>query len=260
MLLVSDYKRGKRNKRSELLYPRLKPGTQLVLGEATKKYASRFFQLKVGQEVVEVFLERIGAVETAECWWCGQAEQSVIHLYAKCRKWRKGRVLKRELGGLGIGWQYRPEKRWSIVPHTRSRWVFTRSTSYLAQRRIFRYLPSTFNAQLLHNMAFNSYATEARVREACDAIHDGSYTNCTQAASAYNVPICRLQRRWNKSASKSTQASTNKALTEEQEGAIREYIDRLDKINICAYPQMIVGAANYLIRFENRVVGHQWLK
>ena len=23
---------------------------------------------------------------------------------------------------------------------------------------------------------------------------------------------------------------------------------------------MIVGAANYLIRFENRVVGHQWLK
>ena len=38
------------------------------------------------------------------------------------------------------------------------------------------------------------------------------------------------------------------------------YIDRLDKINMCARPRMIVGAANYLIRFENRVVGHQWLK
>ena len=25
-------------------------------------------------------------------------------------------------------------------------------------------------------------------------------------------------------------------------------------------PQMIVGAANYLIRFENCVIGHQWLK
>lgn len=29
---------------------------------------------------------------------------------------------------------------------------------------------------------------------------------------------------------------------------------------MCARPQMIVGAANYLTRFENRVVGHPWLK
>ena len=93
--------------------PRLKPGIHPVLGQAPEKYASRFFQLKVGHGVVGVFLERIGAVETAECWWCGQAEQSVVHLYAKCRKWRKERrVLKRELRGLGIGWQRRPEKRW----------------------------------------------------------------------------------------------------------------------------------------------------
>ena len=94
-------------------------------------------------------------------------------------------------------------------------------------------------------MAFNSYpAIEARISEACDAIHDGWYTNCTQAASAYNVPIRWFQRRWNGSASKSTRASTNKALKAEHEGAIREYIDRLDKINMCARPQMMVGAAN----------------
>ena len=59
-------------------------------------------------------------------------------------------------------------------------------------------------------------------------------------------------------ASKSTRAATNKVLTEAQEGAICEYIDCLDKINICARTKMIVGTANYLIRFENRVVGHQW--
>ena len=59
-----------------------------------------------------VFLE-IGAVETAECWWCRQAEQSVIHLYVKCMKWRKERrVLKGELQQLVIGWQRRTEKRW----------------------------------------------------------------------------------------------------------------------------------------------------
>lgn len=93
--------------------PRIKPGIQPVLGQAPKKYASRFFQLKVGHGAVGVFLERIGAVETAECWWCGQAEQSVVHLYAKCRKWRKERkVLKKELRELGIGWQARPEMRW----------------------------------------------------------------------------------------------------------------------------------------------------
>ncbi len=139
-----------------------------------------------------------------------------------------------------------------IVPHTRSRWVLI---------SIFRYLSSTYNAKLLHNMAFNSNATiEARIREDCDAIHDGWYTNCTQAARAYDVPIRRLQRQWNGIASKSTRASTNKAPTKGQEGAIREYIGRLDRINICARPKMIVGAANYLICFENRVVGHQWLK
>ena len=59
--------------------PRLKPGIHPVLGQAPKKYASRFFQLRVGHGVVGVFLERIGAVETAECWWCGQAEQSMTH-------------------------------------------------------------------------------------------------------------------------------------------------------------------------------------
>ena len=86
--------------------PRLKPGIQPVLGQASKKYASRFFQLKVGHGAVGVFLERIGAVETAECWGCGQVEHSVVHLYAKCRKWGKEkRVIKKELRELGIGWQ-----------------------------------------------------------------------------------------------------------------------------------------------------------
>ena len=79
-------------------------------------------------------------------------------------------------------------------------------------------------------MAFNSYAAiEARISEACDAIHDGWCTNCVQAASAYEVPLRRLRTRWNGGASKST-----KVLTEEQDGAIREHIDRLDKIDMLA--------------------------
>ena len=104
-------------------------------------------------------------------------------------------------------------------------------------------------------MAFNYYsAIEGRISEACDTIHDGWYTDYVKAARAYKVPLRRLQRRWNGDASKSTRAPTNKALTEEQEGAIREWIDRFDRINMCACPELIVGGANYLICFENRMM------
>ena len=58
-------------------------------------------------------MERIGAVESAECWWCGDREQSVMHLYTRCRKWRtERRVLKKNLDKIGIRWQRRPERKW----------------------------------------------------------------------------------------------------------------------------------------------------
>lgn len=100
-------KNEERESRSRSYYvPRLKHGIHPVLGQAPKKYAARFFQLKMGHAATGVFLERIGRRETAECWWCGRADQSVDHLYTKCRKWRRERrVLKKELRERGIGWQ-----------------------------------------------------------------------------------------------------------------------------------------------------------
>ena len=60
------------------------------------------------------------------------------------------------------------------MPHTRSRWVLTYSTSRWSQRHFFQDLLTTFYVQLLHTMAFNSYAAiEEKISEACDAIHDG---------------------------------------------------------------------------------------
>ncbi len=91
----------------------LKAEMDPLLGQTKKVYASRFYQLKTGHGAIGTFLSRIGATETAECWWCGVAEQSVIHLYAKCRKWRvERRALKKNLRKAGIQWQRRPEKRW----------------------------------------------------------------------------------------------------------------------------------------------------
>ena len=59
------------------------------------------------------FLVRIGAIETPECWWWGESEQTVEHLYARCRKWRKQRrKLIRELEKVGVKWQPQVERRW----------------------------------------------------------------------------------------------------------------------------------------------------
>lgn len=82
-----------------------------LLGKTKKFYAARFYQLKIGHGAIGTFLKRIGATETAEYWWCGNAEQSISHTSVhKVRAER--RVLRKSLGKAGIQWQRRPEKRW----------------------------------------------------------------------------------------------------------------------------------------------------
>lgn len=75
----------------------------------------RFYQLKIGHRAVGTFFARRRAMETLEFWWCGVQEQTVIHFYTECRRWRRERrKLSRDLGKLGIRWQPRPAggKRW----------------------------------------------------------------------------------------------------------------------------------------------------
>ena len=93
--------------------PSVKSSINPTLGEALKRFAMRFYQLKIGHGAVGTFLARIGAMEIAEFWWCGAQDQTVIHLYTEWRRWRRQqRELSKELGQLGIRWQPRPEKRW----------------------------------------------------------------------------------------------------------------------------------------------------
>ena len=89
-----------------------KAGMDELLGSTPKKYASRYFQLKTGHGAIGTFLARIGVIETPECWWCGEAEQSVEHLYTKCRRWRRQRrKLIRSLSEKNISWQGWTEKK-----------------------------------------------------------------------------------------------------------------------------------------------------
>ena len=74
-------------------------------------------------------------------------------------------------------------------------------------------------------MPFNSYsAIEDHIGEACDAIRDGWYSNCTQAANVYEVLFRRLRRHWNRGASKSVPAVTKKGLTEARKVAITIFV------------------------------------
>ena len=83
-----------------------------VLGKAPKKYAARFYQLKVGHGAVGIYLARIGKLESPQCWWCWEPVQTVEHLFTKCRRWRKERrKLLRSLYKEGIRWQGWTEKK-----------------------------------------------------------------------------------------------------------------------------------------------------
>ena len=78
-----------------------------------KNTASRFYQLKVGRGAVGTYLARIRVIKAPDCWWCKEVVQSVEHLYAKCRKWRKDqRKLVRRLEKEEVIWQPQVERRW----------------------------------------------------------------------------------------------------------------------------------------------------
>ena len=95
----------------------------MVLGKsAQKKYAARIFiSSKVGHGAVGNYLARIGVIGTRQCWWCGQAEQSVEHLYTKVptveKREAKAKLL-RTLYKEGIRWQGWTERKGaSIIAH-----------------------------------------------------------------------------------------------------------------------------------------------
>lgn len=66
--------------------PRIKKDINLVFGNASKKYALRYYQLKVEHSAVETFLVKIEVIETLKCWRYGVTEQTVKHLYTQYPK------------------------------------------------------------------------------------------------------------------------------------------------------------------------------
>ena len=100
------------------------------------------------------------------------------------------------------------------------------------------------------------YYHETRLLNAIQAINDDFFINCKAAIEAHDVRIRTLQRRFNEQTFKFTRLSINKAFNDQQEQTVRNYIDRLDALDLSARFRMIINAANCLIRQEERVVIH----
>ena len=109
-------------------------------------------------------------------------------------------------------------------------------------------------------MIDNNYSIEIRISETIDAINERIYRSCRAAALDYNVSIHRFQRRFKELLSLFNRPTNGKVLNDDQEQAVLRYIEILDKINLNARPFMVVVAANYLLRGENRMVGFKWYR
>ena len=78
-------------------------------------------------------------------------------------------------------------------------------------------------------MPSNYQITEERITDEINAFHNGDYTNPTAAARAFGVSAKTVHRRLDGGASKSSRLPSNKALSLEQEQALRDYILDPDK-------------------------------
>ncbi len=102
-------------------------------------------------------------------------------------------------------------------------------------------------------------AVENRINDALHALSEDLYPSIAAAARNFDVPTRTRQRRINGMGLLSSRLPNNKALSDAQEQAICEYIERLDSWEMSARPQMIERAANYLLSLDglDRVVGLQ---
>jgi hypothetical protein len=93
---------------------------------------------------------------------------------------------------------------------------------------------------------------EERILEAVENLQHQDKPNIASTARDFDVPEQRLRKRYQGRASKIDVGGQNKALSEAEELAVCQSIDRLDKSGLCARPKMLIGIANRVISFRPR--------
>lgn len=113
--LIKWHKSITQNKKAsscDYYIPRIIKDISLTIKNAPKKYASRYYQLKVEHGAVGTFLIKIEAKKISEYWQCRASQQIVEYLYARYQKQKKQkRKLVCKLEKVDVKWQPQVEKR-----------------------------------------------------------------------------------------------------------------------------------------------------
>jgi len=109
---------------------------------------------------------------------------------------------------------------------------------------------------------------EARIQAALTFISttQDDYRNLASLAKSYEIPLERLRDRWQGRKSKLDRPGANWTLSEDQEAAVRQYLDRLDMLGTCARLQMVSSCANAILQKSYigsgtaPIVSEQWAR
>jgi DDE superfamily endonuclease/Tc5 transposase DNA-binding domain len=109
---------------------------------------------------------------------------------------------------------------------------------------------------------------EKRVQQALDHYERSSEPNLAHSASLFDVPYHRLHRRAKGIPSRITVGGYNKALTDDQEKALCQWIDQLDDLGFPLRAAALTSSANSLLRNAHdptlpdppRTVGPNWAR
>jgi len=94
---------------------------------------------------------------------------------------------------------------------------------------------------------------EIRIQAAIESFSTNSnpYPNIAEIARNYEIPVSRLRARLQGSQSRLKRPRANHKLTDDQELAVCQYLDRLDTIDTSARLQMVTGCANAILQYAH---------
>jgi hypothetical protein len=92
---------------------------------------------------------------------------------------------------------------------------------------------------------------EARIQDAINYLSQDPSAKVAQVAKQFGVSRNRLRFRLKGGKPKTELKPVNKKLSEPEEQAICNYIDRLDRINLAVWPEFVTDTANYILKHRS---------
>jgi hypothetical protein len=104
-------------------------------------------------------------------------------------------------------------------------------------------------------MSKNYHDSVAKISKAVQILHSMDNPNIAAFARDYNLPYQRLKRAYRGGQSRSTRPSTNKLLTEEQEAALKRFLDAIGDIGFGIHKSLIKQQTDALLAASHQDIG-----